>query len=172
MRRPARELQSGSAPAAANHSLKAGVPACAQLPCSQSPARPVSCRSWNRQLRHWNRQLAVLFVLTLFPGCVWHAPLSVRRMWFDFNTLGKPALVYEKTDRLPPRAFEVDVYRWMYNSGPGEQITALQRGPQPVAAPRIWSLQREGSGEEAYDERPPVERGPHPPADLPPRPEL
>lgn len=116
--------------------------------------------------------LAGLLSLTLLPGCVWHAPLSIRRLWFDFNTLGKPALVYEKTDRLPPRAFEVDGYRWMYNAGPGEQIPARQRDPRPIAAPRIWSMKDSVQAPMDGGHLPPAERGPQPADELPPQPEL
>lgn len=114
--------------------------------------------------------LLTAVTLTLLPGCVHHAPLSLRRVWFDFNTLGKPALVYEKTDRLPPRAHQVDRFRWMYNAGPGEQIPTRQRLPVPLAAPRIWTAAA-GVAEPENQPHAPVPRGPHPPLAVPPGPQ-
>lgn len=111
--------------------------------------------------------MVLLLAGSVLPGCVYHAPLSVRKLWFDFNTLGKPALVYEKADRLPPRAFQVDSFRWMYNAGPGEQIASPgPRPPLPIVAPRLTARTAEVDGPGA-----PLLRGPHPPLEVPPLPQ-
>lgn len=110
---------------------------------------------------------AVLLAGTVLPGCVYHAPLSVRKLWFDFNTLGKPSLVYEKADRLPARAFQVDSFRWMYNAGPGEQIASpASRPPLPIVAPRLADRT---AGEDVPGA--PLLRGPQPPLEVPPLPQ-
>ena len=66
----------------------------------------------------------VLFVIAAASittaGCVVESPLSVRRVWADFNTLNTPAVYYEKVSHLPMDSARVKELRWMYNAGPHE----------------------------------------------------
>ncbi|MFQ5730824.1 MAG: hypothetical protein ACE5KM_02595 [Planctomycetaceae bacterium] len=91
--------------------------------------------------RNLARSLTVLAagLCAALTGCTIESPLSVRRVWADFNTLRMPAVYYDKVSHVPMDAARVRELRWMYNKGPHElgpySLIPPPRGLQPTPAP-------------------------------------
>lgn len=75
----------------------------------------------------------------LLSGCALESPLSVRRVWADYNTLKTPAIYYDKISHLPPDSVRVKEMQWMYNKGPHElgrySLIPDPEGSTPVPGP-------------------------------------
>lgn len=64
------------------------------------------------------RMLAVLFVLSMLPGCVFVGPRSIVRTWANWNTYGQCAFAFDRLDHMPLRQPRVESIRWAYGLGP------------------------------------------------------
>lgn len=64
-------------------------------------------------------------LISCAAGCIVEGPLSVRRTWFDYNTLKTPAFYYEKIHHMPPDSARVKQMRWMYGKSPGREDLPL-----------------------------------------------
>ncbi len=75
----------------------------------------------------------------LLTGCALESPLSIRRVWGDYNTLKTPAVYYDKISHLPPDSVYAKEMRWMYNKGPHEvganSLIPDPQGVTPLPAP-------------------------------------
>ncbi|MCH8829744.1 MAG: hypothetical protein IID45_09225 [Planctomycetes bacterium] len=65
----------------------------------------------------WGNVFAASLLLCS-AGCVMEGPFSLRRVWFDYNTLNTPAFFYDKIHHQPPDSARVKQMRWMYGKTP------------------------------------------------------
>lgn len=64
------------------------------------------------------RLFAVLFALSMLPGCTFVGPRSICRTWANWNTYGQCAFAFDRLDHLPLRQPRVEAIRWSYGIGP------------------------------------------------------
>lgn len=95
-----------------------------------------------------------VLLLAGIAGCARGYEPGLRRIGFDWNSLGAPSAHWERRDHLPYRRAQVDYFRWMYHAPPqvglpmpeaaaplAEDDVPLQLEPDPGMPPSEIPLQ-------------------------------
>lgn len=107
---------------------------------------------------------AIGILAIILTGCALESPLSIRRVWGDYNTLKTPALFYDTITHLPPDSLRVNEWRWMYNKGPHE-LSPHPLIPDPQGVTPLPGSHDETVPVGRHELGPPV---PQPPSAVPP----